>query len=249
MSTLEAALGEATEVVEETTVEVETVEPTGETEVETEVVETKEEETTETKVEPPSTDETTIPITAFHGVRDELKTLKEEFKTYQNEHPVEKPDPTSVFDDEPLARTEMRDEILGEVNNTLFNHGLNSAYREFDDTELVNTAVEWAKNEAVASPFLAKQFDGVSLLDLPRKAVEVYRLEQSRTEMEDPAVHDAKVAENAVKEYIAGQKTTEEEREALRASIPKTLVGESSKGGIQSTEWSGPTKLESVIGQ
>ena len=253
MGTLEVALGEAEATPEE--IIVETAEPTGETEVETEEVKAEEVETDEVeteveeKVEPPSTSETTIPITAFHGVRDELKDLKTQFDTYKTEHPVETPDPTSVFDDEPLARTEMRNEILGEVNTTLFNHGLNSAYREFDDVDMVDKAVEWAKSEAVTSPFLVKQFDGVSLMDLPRKAVEVYQQEQSRVELENPDELKARIREEVKAELLADKKTTEDDKEALRASIPKTLVGEASKGGITSSDWAGPTPLDSVIGK
>lgn len=249
MGTLEVALGEA----EDTTVEevvVETVEPTGETEVEAKEVEVETTETVEeTVVEPPSTSETTIPITAFHGVRDELKDLKTQFDTYKTEHPVETPEPTSIFDDEGKARAELRDEVLGEVNNTLFNHGLNSAYREFDDVDMVNKAVEWAKSEAVASPFLVKQFDGVSLMDLPRKAVEVYQQEQSRAELENPDELKARLREEVKAELLAEKTTTEEDKEALRASIPKTLVGDASKGGIKSTDYAGPPELESIIGR
>ena len=250
MGTLEVALGETEETFEET------VESTGETEVETEEVKAEEAETDEveteevkTDVEPPSTGETTIPITAFHGVRDELKDLKTQFDTYKTEHPVETPEPTSIFDDEGKARAELRDEVLGEVNNTLFNHGLNSAYREFDDVDMVNKAVEWAKSEAVTSPFLVKQFDGVSLMDLPRKAVEVYQQEQSRAELENPDELKARIREEVKAELLAEKTTSDEDKEALRASIPKTLVGEASKGGITSTDYAGPPELESIIGR
>ena len=47
-----------------------------------------------------------------------------------------------------------------------------------------------------------------------------------------------------------GYKTVpKEDKEKLLASIPKTLVGDPSKGGIKSTDWAGPTELESVIGR
>ena len=188
-------------------------------------------------------------LTAFHGVRDELKDLKAQFETYKGEHPDEQPEPTSFFDNEGTARAELRNEVLSEVNTTLFNHGLNSAYREFDDADLVNTAVEWAKSEAVASPFLSKQFDGVSLMDLPRKAVEVYQKEQSRAELENPDELKARLREEVKAELLAEQAMTDEDKAKLRASIPKTLVGSESKGGIKSSDWAGPTELESVIGR
>ena len=246
MSTLEVALGEVETAPEQLSVEVETAK--GETEVEA-VAETTESEVETPEVVPPTTSETTIPITAFHGVRDELKALKEQFETYRGEHPADKPDPTSFFEDEGTARTELRNEVLGEVNNTLFNHGLNSAYREFGDADLVNTAVEWAKTEALASPFLTKQFDGVSLMDLPRKAVEVYQKEQSRAELENPAELKARLREEVKAELLAEQQATKDGKASLLASIPKTLVGESSKGGIKSTDWAGPTNLDDVIGR
>ena len=91
MSTLEVALGEAEAAPEELDVPVETVEVAkGETEVEAEA-ETTESEVETPEVVPPTTSETTIPITAFHGVRDELKNLKEQFETNQHQDRIDQP--------------------------------------------------------------------------------------------------------------------------------------------------------------
>ena len=230
MSTLEEALGEVATIPEPI-------------EVETEVVEQKGEEV---PVEPPSTEtsESTIPITAFHGIRDELKGLKSEFEAYRQQHPDDTPEPTSFFEDESAARAELRAQISNDLNSTLFNEGMVIA-SEKHDPQLVAKAIEWARTEAITSPFLAKQFDNVSIFRLPQKAVEVYRREMARSS--DPAEHDAKVAAKAIEDYKANLDS--EGKQQLRASIPKTLVGDSSKGGIKSTDWAGPTPLESVIGR
>lgn len=234
MSSLEEALGEVATIPEEI-------------KVETEVVAEKGETTVETPVEPPSTEthESTIPITAFHGVRDELKGLKSEFEAYRQQHPEQTPEPTSFFEDENAARDELRNEFKRDLNNTLLNEGIVIASEKYDP-DLVAQAMDWARTEAAASPFLVKQFDNVSMTRLPLKAVEVYQREMERSV--DPAAHDAKVAAKAIEDYKASLQAEQEDKEKLRASIPKTLVGDSSKGGIKSSDWAGPTELKSIIG-
>ena len=236
MSSLEEALGEVATIPEEIKVETEVVAEKGETAAEA-----------ETPVEPPSTEthESTIPITAFHGVRDELKGLKSEFEKYRQQHPEQTPEPTSFFEDENAARDELRNEFKRDLNNTLLNEGIVIASEKYDP-DLVAQAMDWARTEAAASPFLVKQFDNVSMTRLPLKAVEVYQREMERSV--DPAAHDAKVAAKAIEDYKASLQAEQDDKEKLRASIPKTLVGDSSKGGIKSSDWAGPTELKSIIG-
>jgi hypothetical protein len=233
-STTEAILEPTVEVVEEASGE-------------PEVVETPEPDVTPPVTEPKT--ETTIPITAFHGVRDELKTLKGEFDSYKTEHPVAVPEPISVFDDEGKAMDAMRTSITTEVNTTLFNEGLGEAYRQTGDKELVDKAVAWAKSEAVTSPFLVKQFDGVSLLALPRKAVEVYQAEMARSSAPDPVAHDAEVRAAARAELMAEIEAKTGKIDDLAASLPETLTGDSSKGGLTGSDWAGPVDLNAVIGR
>jgi hypothetical protein len=66
--------------------------------------------------------------------------------------------------------------------------------------------------------------------------------------MADPVAFEAQLRLKIEAEMLAKQTTEQTDEEKSLASIPETLVGTSSKGGIQSTEWTGPTSLESVIG-
>ena len=249
------ALGEVEPQVVETAVETETgatdevkAEPT---ETIVEKAETESEDTAKAAVESPST-ETKEPamvnIAAMHGERDRRQDLQKEFDAYKTAHPEKEPEPPpSVFDDENVA-FDHRDQRLSNVlMDTLLNEGKSEAISQYD-AETVEAAEKWFIDEAQKSPMLANQLQGTTYMQQHRKVVEIYKAEMSRADAsQNPAEHDARMKAQGVEEFLAKQKETQDGKQAVIDSIPTSMVGEPSAGTIKSTDWSGPTPLDSII--
>lgn len=229
----------AKEETEETTEKVEAAEETEES--------TKVEETTES----PSVEThkpVMVEISAMHGERDRRQALETEFDAYKKAHPDKDPEPApSIFDDEQGA-LDHRDKVLGEtLMNTLLNEGKAEAIGQHG-AETVDAAEKWFVAEAQKSPMLANQLQGTSYMQQHRKVVDMYKAEMSRADADkNPAEHDARLKALGVEEYLAKLKADSEGKQKVIDSIPKSLVGDSSAGTIQSSDWSGPTPLESII--
>ncbi|MBT8439715.1 MAG: hypothetical protein KJO91_08310 [Gammaproteobacteria bacterium] len=241
----EELLNQSADAAAEPQPEVETPEP--------DAVETKPEETeTGAKaeepqaVEPPSTDEPeSVPMSAHIGLRKDfegkIKALQEQLESKQKEAPP------SVFEDEEGAFKAVEAKLSEQFTNQMLNEGEAEAIRQHGQ-DAVNEATEWITKAVATSPYIAQQFTNVPLLQQHRKAVELHKQEQARAEMDDPDTLKAKLKDEARAELLKEMEAEKAEKDKLKQSIPKSLTGDSSKGGLTGSDWSGPVDLESIIG-
>lgn len=229
---------------------VEAVEPTEPEAVQTPTEEPSEPETgVKDTVEPPATDSAVnVPLAALTGEREKRQAAQHELDALRRQlAEKEKTPPPSVFEDEEGAFNAIKDSLREETNNQLLNAGQALAVSQFDQ-ETVDKAVEWIAGAVGTSPYLATQFSQVPLLQQHQKAVELYQQELARAEMENPAELKERLKAEARAEILAEQKAKQEEKDKIAQSIPTSLVGDSSKGGLSGSDWSGPTPLENLIG-
>jgi len=242
----------------------ETVETPAEPTPTTEVVADAEQTPPETPEETPRTgdNEVTPPDTppvldsesvglkaAMHGEREKRQSVEKDFEAYKQAHPEKSEPAPSIFEDEAGALDHRDARLSQELTNTLLTEGRGEAYNQYDQAT-VDKAEAWFIEEAQKSPMLAKQLEGVGLLQQHRKVTELYQSEQKRAEStEDPAAYEARLMQKGVDEYIAKQQSETDAKQKLTDSIPKSLTGDSSKGGLTGSDWSGPVDLESVIGR
>lgn len=223
-------------------------EPTPEAEAPEAVAEPPETpETGEPEVEPPSTESAaTVPLSAHIGLRKETDQKIAELKAKLEQQTAEPP--PSVFEDEQGAFQALRDGLSSELQNTLLNEGQAFAVREHGQ-ELVDQAEAWVIEAMATSPYIAQQFTATPVMQQHLKAVELFKKEQTRSELENPEQLRARLKEEARQELLAEQQAEAQKRSDLTESIPKSLVGEPSAGGITSNQWGGPTPLDAVIGK
>ena len=246
MTELTEILGETPEMPSEAPQEAVEVAPEA-PEAEVKGEETPAEETA--PEESPSSEPQTVPVAALHGERERRQQAERELAEYRKQREQEQPKRPSVFEDEDAAFDTVQTQLSQGVTNMLLTEGKAEAINQYD-AETVDAAEQWFVTEAIKSPTLASQLDGVSFLQQHRKVVELYRAEQSRQELvADPGAYEARLKQQGVEEYLAKQKAEQEKQAKLKGSIPKSLVGTESKGGITSQDWAGPTPLESVIGE
>lgn len=198
------------------------------------------------KVEPPSTDQPeTVPMSAHIGLRKDFQKKIDELKA---QLPTKEDEPApSVFEDEQGAFKALKDDLTSQFANELLNEGEAEAVRQHDK-DTVDKAVEWVTETVAESPFLAQQLANTPLLQRHRKVVELYQQEQTRAELENPDKLREQIRQEERAKLLAEQEAEKEKLEAKKQSIPKSLVGEPSAGGITSSGWSGPTDLEAVLG-
>lgn len=243
-----ASSSEEPEAPVELNPEVETPEvEAAQTEVETPDEPEKVEKEPETPVEPTSTDSaTSVPMSAHIGLRKDLEGQINALKSQLGTKP-ETTAPPSVFEDEAGAFAAMEAKFSDIVTNQLLNTGQSLAARDHGQ-ETVDAAISWVTEAVQTSPFLLQQFTQTPLALQADKAVELYKAEQTRAELEDPVSAKEKLRAEVKLELLEEQKAELEKTEKLKQSIPKTLTGDSSKGGLTGSDWTGPVPLESVIG-
>lgn len=231
------------------------VETTEETTTEEVKTETAAEETTETTektetTEPPSetTEPATIAISAYHGVRDELKGVKGEFNAYKEAHPEAPEVRPDVFEDPNKAFEYTEDKLSQRLTETLLTEGKGEAVLKYDQ-ETVDTAETWFVQEAQKSPMLANRLREAPLLQQHRVIVEMHKADQSRADQSDPEAYRLQVKEEVRQELEAEAKAETEKGEETRNSLPKTLVGDTSIGGLTSQDTTAPMSLEERIGR
>ena len=240
-----ATPSEEVEAPAEPSPEVETSEvEAAQTETETPVETAKVEDT----VEPTSTDSaTTVPMSAHIGLRKDLESQINALKS-QLATPQETAAAPSVFEDEAGAFQALETKFSDILTNQLLNTGQSLAARDHGQ-ETVDNAIAWVTQAAQTSPFLLQQFTQTPLALQADKAVELYKAEQTRAELEDPVTAREKIKAEVKLELLEEQKAKLEGKEELKQSIPKTLVGDGSKGGLTGSDWTGPTPLNAVIGE
>lgn len=230
-------------------VEVETESKVDETETATEDV------TGEKEVEPekePATDESpssesTVPITALHGERDRRQAAERELEALRAAQPQQEPDPlTSVFESEEGFVTDLEQKFNSALVNRTLNESQFHAEQKYGAEELA-AKVETFKQMAQDNPQYAQQFaQSVSpyftLVDLVDKHQEVEA-------MKDVDGYRAKIEAEVRQKVLQELADKNKSAENLKSSIPDSLAGDDSKGGLKGGAWSGPASTESIFDQ
>jgi hypothetical protein len=133
------------------------------------------------------------------------------------------------------------------MTNQLLNEGQAEAISKYDQ-DTVDNAVEWVAQAVASSPYIAQQFTQTPLLQQHRKAVELHKAELARADLADPETMRATLKDEVKKELLEEMEAEQAGKDKLSASIPKSLTGDSSKGGLTGSDWSGPVDLDSLIG-
>jgi len=225
------------------------------TEVETEV-EATEEVTEEPKgekqeaeaseqVESPSPETTpepaTVPLSALHGERERRQALERQLQELQQAQ--QRPEPTSVFEDEQRFRQEVEQSVRGELVTTLLAQSRSHAVREHG-SELVDQAERWFEQAAPDAPALIQRFHQSG--NDYHEVVDLYQKHLKAEALNDVDAVEARLRaeiEEKVRAEIAAETS---EKQKVLDSIPKSLAGDASKGGLQGSNWTGPTPAEQL---
>lgn len=190
----------------------------------------------ETKDESPSsveeTKETTVPISAMHGERDRRQAAeKENVALKEKLEESNKTEPTSVFEDE----SKFRNELATDFNQQLTNHSLNQseffAARELG-RDVLDQKIEAFKKLAEDNPELRQRF--AIAVSPYHELVDIVNQHDELDKMKDLDGYKAKLKAEAKVEVKKELEKEIEEKEKLRKSIPDSLVGDDSAGGISS---------------
>ena len=203
----------------------------------------------EDTVEPTSTDSaTTVPMSAHIGLRKDLEGQINQLKSQLSAQPAEVEKKIDFFEDPDSAINQLETKFSDILTNQLLNTGQILAARDHGQ-ETVDAAIAWVTQAAQTSPFLLQQFTQTPLALQADKAVELFKAEQTRAELEDPVTAREKIKAEVKLELLEEEKAKLDGKEELKQSIPKTLVGSGSKGGLTGSDWTGPTPLNAIIGE
>ncbi len=216
---------------------VETEEPAGEVE--------EPEKEPEPKEEVPSPDpkvETQVPLSAMHGERDRRKTAEKERDELKAKL-EEKAPLTSVFEDENKFRQEVHDDF----NQSLTNQALNQSEFFVADKigrDVLDKKIEVFKNLAESNPEIRQRF--ANAVSPYHELVSIVDQHDELEKLKDLDGYKAKLKAEAKAEVKAELEAEGKAKDELRASIPDSLTGDASAGGLTSKDWGGPAKAEDI---
>ncbi len=221
----------------ETTEEIVVVDDTkGEPEVE--ATEDKTEETkTEVKDEPPaSSEETQVPLSALTGERDRRQASEAETADLRAQlSESKKVEPTSVFEDEQKQRTEIIEEMKAEfatdANNRSFNQSQFYVGREIGK-DVLDQKIEVFKTMVKNNPELHQR---MAAAPSPfHELVDIVEQHDELAKMKDLPGYKAQLKAEARAEVKSEFEQEAKDKADLRATIPDSLTGDDSAGGIAS---------------
>lgn len=185
-----------------------------------------------------------VPVSALHGERDRRKAaererdeLKQKLETQPNA------EPTSVFEDENGFRSEIQQDSQRFVTHALLEQSRRYANREFGK-EKVDEAVAWFEEEAPNSPYLIKQFQE-SGNDV-HEIVDLHQRHQKLEQLKDVDAVEAKMRAELEPKIRAEIEAELKGKAEELDSVPESMAGETSKGGMKGSQWSGPATPESI---
>ena len=196
--------------------------------------ETKSEE--ETKDESPSsveeTKETTVPISAMHGERDRRQAAeKENVALKEKLEESNKTEPTSVFEDESKFRTELATDFNQQLTNQNLNQSEFFTAREIG-RDVLDQKIETFRKLAEDNPELRQRF--AIAVSPYHELVDIVNQHDELEKMKDVDGYKAKLKSEARAEVKKELEKEIEDKANLRESIPDSLVGDASAGGISS---------------
>lgn len=221
-----------------------TEEPTGEVEAKDESKDESKEETKEEVSSPDPKDETKVPLSAMHGERDRRKTAEKERDELKAQL-EEKTPLTSVFEDENKFRQEVQDDF----NQSLTNQALNQSEFFVADKigrEVLDKKIEAFKTLVETNPEIRQRF--ANAVSPYHELVSIVDQHDELAKMEDLPAYKATLKAEAKAEVKAELVAEGKAKDDLRESIPDSLTGDTSAGGLTSKDWGGPAKAKDVYG-
>jgi len=183
-------------------------------------------------VSPASGSETMVPVSAIHGERDRRKAAEGQRDELQSKlDEANKTPPTSVFEDE----TKWREEITAGFNQQLTNHSLNQseffAARELG-REKLDKKIAIFKTLVETNPDLGQRF--ANAVSPYHELVDIVDQHDDLDKMKDIDAYKATLKAEARVEVKAEMEAEGKAKGDLLDSVPDSLVGDASKGGISS---------------
>lgn len=189
--------------------------------------------------------ESTVPITVLHGERDRRQAAERELEALKAAQPEQEPDPlTSVFESEEGFVTDLEQKFNQKLVNRTLNESQFHAEQKFG-ADVLAGKVETFKQIVAENPQYAQEFaQSVSpyftLVDLVEK-------HQVNEELKDPVAYRAKVEAEVRAQVLKEVADKDQRTEILSQSIPESLAGDTSQGGLTGSTWSGPASVESIF--
>lgn len=206
--------------------------------------EEKSEDKTDSSPEPSKETEANPELDGVHKELSRVRNLNRELKT-KLESQQEKPKLTSPFEDEEKFTSEIDSRIDSQVMAAELRLSEKYARKAHGD-ELVDSAIDWFQEIAKDSPLLLKKFhDSGNDVD---EVVDLYNKNLKAQKLEDLPAYEAEIEARIRKQVEEELKGKSDKDKELKDSIPASLVGEDSKGGLKGSDWEGPPDLESIIG-
>lgn len=225
-------LYDSTETTEEIVVVDDTKGETETVEAAPEKGETPAEETVTKDASPASSKETQVPLSAMHGERDRRQAAEKENADLRAKiEEANKIDPTSVFEDESKFRNELSADFSQQLNNQSLNQSEFFAAREIGRTEL-DQKIGVFKTLAENNPELAQRFGNA--VSPYHELIEIVDQHDEMDKMKDLDGYKAKLKAEARADVKAEIEKEVKDKADLRATIPDSLVGDDSAGGIAS---------------
>lgn len=235
-----------TETIEEIVVE---EQPTGEKEKEaapeSDVQEDKEEPAAEESSPDPDKSETHVPLSVVHGERDRRQAAEKRAAELESKlEETQKTPPTSVFEDE----AKFVDEFAGNVDQKLTNFALNQseffARREFGSVA-VDEKIEKFKALVADNPTLKERF--ANSVSPYHELVEIVDQHDELDKMSDLDSYRAQIRAEERAKLKEEMEQEAKGKKKLRESIPDSLAGDTSEGGLTSSDWSGPPSMDDIL--
>lgn len=186
--------------------------------------------------------ETQVPLSAMHGERDRRQAAEREVAELKGKL-EEKTPLTSVFDDEP----KFREEISADFEQLLTNQAFNQSEFFVADKigrDVLDKKIKEFKSLAESNPEIRQRF--ASAVSPYHELVAIVDQHEELAKMKDMGAYKAKLKAEAKAEVKAELEAEAEGKDKLRESIPDSLVGDTSAGGLKSTDWGGPAKAKDI---
>jgi len=197
------------------------------------------------KVEPPpGSDDTRVPLAALTGERERRQEAQREAEELRAKLAAfETKKPPSVFEDEQGFVKSLESQFDSRLINDRLNMSEALAVDKFG-AEKVQAATAWFKEAAKSSPLLTDRFRAAPLQYHAVVAMHAEHLELEK--MKDLPTYKAQLRAEVEADVRQQIEAEQKGKQKLRDSIPTSLAGDASKGGLKGAAWAGPTPDEEI---
>jgi hypothetical protein len=189
--------------------------------------------------------EATVPVAAITGERERRQAAEKERDELRAKlEETEKTPPTSVFTDE----AKFREEISQSFDHRLTNQSLNQseffAAREIG-RDVLDAKIEVFKDLAENNAEIRARFAGA--VSPYHELIDIVDQHEELEKMKDIDGYKARIRAEEREKIKAELEAEEREKAELRNTIPDSLVGDKSAGGLTGGTWDGPPSTEELF--